>query len=358
VVLWYEPKLAAFTSSSAWGPALPPWLSSYQSEHPIRELVRPWNAERPELYRARLGPDDAPGEGNIPGFGTTFPHRLDGMQDPLGFLPNTPMLSEYLIALTEFAAAQVGVGEDAVPDLIALSISGTDASGHVFGPGSWEYVDHLIRADRALGAWLDRLGRRSSMAVLITSDHGVAPLPEAHGSGAVRIVPSRIERRIEAAVSAQFGAGDWVAGLVCPFVYLSAAARQRPDRERLVEVARRALLEEPVVQAAWTLAAVRAFGDADPIESALRRSVAPDNDADLMFLQKPFCPYDPGVPADRGTNHGSPYDYDRQVPVLAWGAHVPHRRSPDPVDQMRVAATIAHLLGVPAPDQATPGALF
>ena len=358
LVLWYDPELGAFTSSSVWGPALPGWLSSYQREHPIRALVKPWDAERPELYRARLGPDDAPGEGLIPGFGTTFPHRVDGMDDPLRFLPNTPMLSEYLVSLTEFAAAQVGVGKDAVPDLIALSISGTDASGHVFGPGSWEYVDHLIRADRALGAWLDRLAHSTSMSVVITSDHGVAPLPEAHGSGAVRIAPSRLEQRLEAALTAQFGAGDWVAGLVSPFVYLSAAARQRPDRERLVEVARGALLEEPVVQAAWTLAAVRAFGDADPIESALRRSVGPENDADLMFLQKPFCPYDPGVPADRGTNHGSPYDYDRQVPVLAWGAQVPHHRSSEPTDQMRVAATIAHLLGVPAPDLASPGSLF
>jgi Type I phosphodiesterase / nucleotide pyrophosphatase len=357
LVLWYDSKLGAFTSSNVWGPALPGWLTRYQVEHPIRALLVPWVAEKPDEYLTRLGPDDARGEGDLGGFGTVFPHRFDSVQNPLAVLPLTPMLSEYLVGLTEAAARELHLGEDDVPDLIALSISGTDGAGHVFGPGSWEYTDHLIRADRAVGAWLARLERVAPIAVLITSDHGVAPLPETR-DGAGRLYPERLRVSIEAALATHFGAGPWVAGVLTPFVYLTDRARLHPERAKLVDVARAALLRERGVRDAWTLERVRAFGDSDPIERALRLSVAPDNEAALMFLAQPYHPLDLRDPPDRGTNHGTPYDYDRQVPVLAFGASVPRKRSAEPVDQLRVAATLARLLRVPEPAAAAKGSLF
>ncbi len=357
LVLWYDATLGAFTSSAVWGPALPAWLARYQAEHPIAELLVPWTAENPDLYRARLGPDDAPGEGELPGFGKVFPHPLDA-RSSRNLLSCTPMMSQYLVQLAETAARELHVGEDDIPDLVALSVSGTDASGHVFGPGSWEYVDHLIKADRAVGAWLARLEQTSSLAVLITSDHGVSPLPETRASGAGRLFPERLEQTIERALSARFGQGPWVLGVHFPFVYLSDRARLHAERASILGKARDVLLAEPGVRDAWTLEQVRSFGDADPIERAFRLSVAPDNDADLMIYPQPFFPLDLREPAAQGTNHGTPYDYDRQVPVLAYGVSVPHRRVSEPVDQMRVAATLAHLLGVPAPAAATPGSLF
>jgi hypothetical protein len=357
LVLWYDVQRGAFTSSTVWGSALPVWLARYEAEHPIRDLLVPWMAERPDEYRVRLGPDDAPGEGDLEGFGVTFPHHVARVENPLAVLPMTPMLSEYLIGLTAAAARELRLGEDDVPDLIALSISGTDGVGHLFGPGSWEYADHLIRADRALGIWLERLEKVAPIAVLITSDHGVSPLPETReGSG--RLYPARLERAIERALTQHFGEGPWVAGMLAPFVYLNERVRLHPERARLVEVARTALLDEPGVRGAWTLERVRAFGDGDPIERALRLSVAPDNEAALMFLMKPYYPLDLRHPPDKGTNHGTPYDYDRQVPVLAFGASVPVRRIKDPVDQLRVAATLAHLLRIPEPAHAAKGSLF
>lgn len=357
LVLWYDSTQGAFTSSAVWGPALPAWLGRHQAEHPIAKLIAPWEAEKPELYAARLGPDGAPGEGDMPGFGITFPHRIERMKEPLAALQYTPAMTEYLVALTEVAARENHVGEDATADLVAISISGTDAVGHVFGPGSWEYMDHLIKADRALGAWLGRLEQRGPMAVLITSDHGSAPLVETRGAGAGRASPRRMRQAVEAALAKQWGPGPWVAGVQGPFVYLVEPTRRHPDRALMLQVARSALLGDPAVQSAWPLEQVRSFGDADPLERALRVTVASDNEADLMFLTRPYFPFELGDLAG-GTNHGTPYDYDRQVPVLAWGTRVPRSRTTTPVDQMRVAATLTHLLGVPAPGSAPREPLF
>jgi hypothetical protein len=359
LVLWFDPVLGAFTSSSAWGRELPAWLGRYQAAHPVRALLTPWQPLSAARYAARLGPDAAPGEGDLHGLGTTFPHGWERVKAPLAALGCTPQLSEYLVDLAAAAVTEHALGQDAVPDLLALSISGTDCAGHVFGPNSWEYVDHLVRADRAVGRWLEQLESRLPLAVLITSDHGVAPLPESQPGPGGRLVPLRLKQALEAALKRQFGQGPWVAGVLSPFVVLSERARAHAEPQRVLDTAIEALRRVPGVQAAWRLSEVRGWrADADPLRRALALGVASDNPADLEFLPAPNYPFDLGEPSGKGTNHGSPYAYDREVPVLAWGKGVPRRRSAQPVEQLRVAATLARLLGIQPPPAAAREPLF
>ena len=74
------------------------------------------------------------------------------------------------------------LGAGTTTDLLAVSLSTTDAVGHRFGPDSREIHDQILRLDRFLGTFLDSLFKlRDSTRVVIamTSDHGVSPLPGA-----------------------------------------------------------------------------------------------------------------------------------------------------------------------------------
>lgn len=359
LVLWFDSTLHAFTSSSAWAGGLPLWLERYQAEHPISELLVPWLPLSEREYAARLGPDDAAGEGDMAGFGTTFPHRWEAVTRPWSVLSCTPMLSEYLVKLAEAAVGAHDLGRDTVPDLLALSISGTDCAGHIFGPDSWEYVDHLVRADRALGEWLTRLEQTTSIAVLITSDHGVAGLVEKQAAPAGRLVPALIRSRVEEALAAELGVGPWVQGIMTPYLYLTPRARQHAAAERVLERALATLREEEGLAGAWAMSEARQWAhEAEPLRRAMALSFTADASADIVFLTRPHYTLDVADAAGRGTNHGSPYAYDREVPILAWGSAVPGQRQSDPVDQLRVAATLSHLLGVAPPASAAVGTLF
>jgi type I phosphodiesterase/nucleotide pyrophosphatase len=359
LVLWYDAKLARFTSSSAWGTALPAWLAPYQAQHPISALLTPWLPLSESEYLARLGPDAAPGEGDLDGFGTTFPHGWAGVGAPYSVLSCTPMLSEYLVDLAAAAVATHELGRDTTPDLLALSISGTDCAGHVFGPDSWEYVDHLARVDRALGEWLARLEQTLPLALLITSDHGVAPLQETHPGTGGRLLPRRIQAHVEAALVAELGSGPWLTGMRTPFLYLSARAREPAHEAAVQKKALAALRSFPGVRDAWAVSEVRQWSaDADPLRRGMALSVTPDESADLVFLPALHYTVDLGNPGGQGTNHGTPYSYDNQVPVLAFGVGVPRLRQAAPVDQLRVAATLSHMLGVTPPARALPQPLF
>src|SRR5207247_1253658 len=66
-------------------------------------------------------------------------------------------------------------------DILAVSLSTTDAVGHAFGPDSREIHDQVLRLDHYLARFLkrltDRVGR-DNLVVVLTADHGVTSFPE------------------------------------------------------------------------------------------------------------------------------------------------------------------------------------
>jgi hypothetical protein len=50
-----------------------------------------------------------------------------------------------------------------------------------------------------------------------------------------------------------------------------------------------------------------------------------------------------------GTTHGSPYYYDRWVPMIVWGPGVEIGRWDDPVRPLDLGPTLAQLAGIPFP---------
>src|SRR2546422_3341238 len=66
-------------------------------------------------------------------------------------------------------------------DILAVSLSTTDAVGHAFGPDSREIHDQVLRLDHYLAWFLkrltDRVGR-DNIVIVLTADHGVTSFPE------------------------------------------------------------------------------------------------------------------------------------------------------------------------------------
>lgn len=367
-VAFFDRKRGGFTTSKRYAKQMPAWIQAFESEHPLASLFSAWVARSPALYRERLGPDNAPGEGLLDG-DSSFPHQIRSKSQGFGLLPLLPQLSEYLVALAERAVAVHALGVDETPDLLVLSISGTDYAGHYFGPDSWEYVDHLIRADEAVGRWLTRLEGQTSVALAVTSDHGVAPLPErapkrlaAGEVGRFEVAP--LQRRLEAAVGSVHGRGPWLQKLSGPLVYLSAKARaarvagavRRQVQEWLGE---QAVVEQVVDIRDGALALPIALDGARQrrLAATVRRGIPPGSGADFYVVYRKHFVETAAFARKRGTNHGTPHEYDAMVPLLFRGPGVGSRRLSMPVSQLQVAPTMAALLGVPSPSQATSDAL-
>ena len=357
--VWYDPKLHGFVTSSWYGNALPGCVSTFEASHPLDKLLAPWTPQNPRAL-ATLGPDDAPGEGHYHGWGTTFPHDPKASEAPWTVLRTTPALDRYLVQMSGQCVEQMALGTHKTPDLLVISISGTDYAGHVFGPRSWEYADTFIRADRALGKLLHRLARHIKVAALMTADHGVTPLPEQlqeKGRSAGRIQPDELVSALDAQVAARLGPGPWVTSYVMPFVRLSDKGRAERD-----QVVRALVASAHKVPGIYGLYDVRRAPELRRSENRVERavglginlSVVP---GELFVVPEPGWVVAPDNVVGGGTSHGSPWQSDREVPVVVWGTGVVHGTHKVVADMRQVAPTVAALLGVPKPSGAKLSAL-
>jgi predicted AlkP superfamily pyrophosphatase or phosphodiesterase len=355
LALWFDKRTRRFTTSSYYVSKIPAWLDRWHQAHPLEPLLAPWTASDPALFERVNGPDDQPGELAWMGFGKTFPHTPRESARPYAALCVTPRATELLFALAKTTVQELALGADEVADLLTVSISSTDYAGHTYGPASWEYFDNLLAADRALSQFLAWLQPRQPTAVLVTSDHGAAPLPERNPKGG-RIFPEQILEVAEHGAHTVLGdAGKGIQGLGRPFLRLTDVATKPQHRAAVIAAVKKALEAMPAIHRAFDIQALMASKPGvDPIEKLVRASLYPPAPGDLYIVMADGWVVDEGRPRGGGTSHGSPWAYDRTVPVILWGngvRHVPRGMAvgQSPVPQSRVAPTIAALLGSKPP---------
>lgn len=349
IAVFYDAVARAMTTSTYYRPKgrLPEWLRDFRKANPVEPLLQVWEPADPGWLERQLGPDASPGE-----MFPTFPHDPREAPDPWYAFSGTPESSEYLMAAAYAVVKAERMGVDDVPDFLVLGVSGTDIVGHIWGPRSWEYADNLQRIDRALTHFVKLLRARGPVAFVLTADHGVAELPErarTEGREGGRLRGDVLVATAERAADAALGQGDWIAGYVPPLFTYTAAGKAR--HKELTKVLRKAMPDVEGVKAVYDAQShAKLRSSINDLERLVGESLPDDPPGDLYLVTEPGW-FD-ALFEGSGTNHGTPWDYDRRVPVLMWGTAIERRTNKKVHDVLRVATTLAALLNVPAPANA------
>lgn len=351
-----------FTTSGYYHDALPEWVATFnRGDGGLASRVP---AEWVHASKARSGEpdriDDFPGESDARS--RTSPHPLHD-SDPEDFAENlygSPYLDELTLAFARALVEQEGLGTRARPDLLAISLSATDTVGHAYGPASLEAEDALLRLDASLGEFLRFLESRvgsDRLLVVLTSDHGVLPLPEwlsATGDLACPLEDGRqgligFLFRFYAELHFELSPFGWPRPWVVLASQLTVDRQLAESRgvpvERVVAVAERWLEAQPSIREAWTREEI-ARGT-DDFARLYRNSFDPERSGDLAIQVEPTCLLDfMGV----GTSHGTPYAYDRDVPLVFFGPGIKAGRVSGPAATVDIAPTLAARIGLAVPD--------
>lgn len=351
-----------FVTTTYYLPAAPAWLAAWNARRlPDGYGGRAWERLLPDtrLYEKLAGPDHVSGEYDRQD--TTFPHRLRGTPPAREFydsLWRTPFADEILRDFALEAAARHELGMRDVTDLLAVGFSATDVIGHTYGPDSQELMDQLLRLDGTLGSLLDALEARvgaGRVLLVLTADHGVQPLVEvlqARGvTGARRADPAVLTKAVNDALAARFPGATGLAldteeGVTFDLEALARRGLHRRDAEQAVE---KALLGTGLVAAVYTQAQLLGEPPAgDPYFALYQRAFYAPRSAHLTVRLKEHVYVDsrPG-----GTGHGSPYDYDRHVPIVFMGPGVKAGTHAEPCGPEDIAFSLGRLLGLDYPQQ-------
>jgi predicted AlkP superfamily pyrophosphatase or phosphodiesterase len=364
---WTEDTL--LVTSSYYMKQLPQWVQRFNASGAITSYRgRVWNRLLPASAYRLAGRDNVPGEENPGGMGRVFPHRLSTGGSSLGnFLAGfqtSPFENEVLVRFVIEAVQQEQLGRDDNADLLALGFSANDLVGHSYGPDSHEMMDMVLRTDRALErlfTFLDRQIGMDQVLVVLTSDHGVAPLPEVIRERNPTVQAARIDAGVivaeaERALRSRYGEPRgpawmtrpaWVMYRAWPWIYLNLPALE--DRgielEEAERVAQEAMRSVPGVAAVITGAELRLRRDSAS-HSAVELSFYPERSGQLYCELSPYLVTGEGVD---GTNHGSPWTYDTQVPLLWAGPGVAPGTYRERAAVADLAPTLSALLGIPPP---------
>lgn len=358
---WLLDTLVA--SSTYYMKELPDWVRRFNATGAVTKYSgKTWDRLLPQAAYASLGPDDVAAEEDIGGMGRTFPHRLPSVSSSRqGFLAAfaaTPFQNEVVIDLAMRAVIEERLGQDDIPDLLAVGLSANDIAGHAYGPDSHEVMDITIHTDRILERFTNFLATRvglQNVVVVLTADHGTPPLPEVvqqlnSRASAGRFDPSVVPVAIEAALRSKFGAAPmpgWVAYHSWPLVYLNARALQEKqvsiaEAERVAKSAVEGVAGVHQAVTATELGEQRNNG----VKSGAALSFFPGRSGNIYYELLPYW-----IP-DRdsvGTTHGSPWNYDTQVPLLWFGAAIKPGVRYGPASIADIPATLAVLLRIPEP---------
>ena len=340
---WLDHHTGHFVSSTYWGPQLPTWAQTFNASG-----------------RADRALKDA---GATPG----------NFYEDVG---SKPASVSYLLDFARALIINEQLGRHNTTDVLTISISSTDILGHRVGPDAPEQEAMIDAIDTNLNGfftWLNTQvpGGMNNVWVSLTGDHGVGPtLPAALADhmAAARFSFPEVTTALEAGLNQRFSPGKKTKYLLqseLPYITLDP----RPFRalkvsEADAEAALADLLPDAVKAVAPdaasrlpTRALVRhtytrlqmANGQVPATPEGQRILHSYSSNGGWYVLMTPGM-YEQASAS--GTNHYTPWSYDRHVPLAFFGSpFVPglYHQSVAPVD---IAATFASLLHINRPTAA------
>lgn len=346
--IWFDSKIGEFTTSSYYNS--PKWL----------QLQKKWG-----LYHSHIGkkwelcaqpvftlpPDVQPWE---PQEKQRFPHPINTPKDYL----TSPFAIADLLELAKKAIDYEKLGKRNAIDFLFIGISSTDYVGHIFGPDSRETYEMYFVIDSLLAQFFQWLDKQSlSYKAILTSDHGVCPIPEhlqyLYVSTAYKHHPDSILHHLNQVISKKFQLKNpFFQDFLPPYLYVSPWGKTLPNYQIILDFAANYLAQNhPAVLAVYTRHQMeQSLASLSSIQDTLLKAILydfhPREFGDLYVLVKPYCLIDRYYT----TTHGTPYWYDAHVPLAFYWKGIKPKVISNRVTPVDLFPTLCEWLKLPIPE--------
>ncbi|MDB4907815.1 MAG: putative phosphatase [Gemmatimonadetes bacterium] len=356
-VYWYALD-GRFTTSRYYADTLPSWLTRFNE----RKLPQSYagKAWEPVLPLSRYPEPDSIAIEDMQHATRelAFPHRISANPDSAARdFANFPWMDEVNVALALEGVQAMGLGKGPQADLLAISLSTTDAVGHRFGPQSREVHDNMVRLDRTLGVLIDSLYKlRDSSTIIfaLTADHAIAMPPEMLPVQKGQLPHERADLSALAASFRKTLALDTAAlSFVDGILFLEPRALQARgiDRDSVARAfAKQAIGQPGVLRADLFSAILRADTLHDAVARRWRHAIPPDVPVAVVVSLRKGSMW----VRTRTASHLSPYDEDTHVPLLFYGPGITTGKFAEFARVVDMAPTLAWLVDV-TPTEALDG---
>lgn len=356
---WWDEQTGSFITSSFYTQQLPDWLIRFNQQNLAQHyLEKNWQLLLPkEKYTATL-PDNNPYERSlIPTQPPQFPYDFSAYlhSNNISILKYTPYGNSILIDLAKECILQEKLGQNKNTDFLCISFSSTDYIGHLYGTESLELEDTYYRLDRDLNnfiSFLDKHLGKDNYLLFLTADHAGALntqyLQDLHFP-VNYFSEKQLEKDLKTYLLNQYKDSTVIYTISNQQIFLNADKIRQMNLEysKVVNEIKRFCYKYPEI--------AEVFCKEDLIQNHLNNfsmydlvanGYAPARSGDVVFTLQPGC-MDYG---NKGTTHGSGYNYDTHIPLIFYGFKNKHLESTTFYRITQLAPTLAYILHINLPN--------
>jgi len=361
---WYDGRNGNMITSTYYKQKLPDWVTKFNGQKLAdKYLNQEWNTLLPVNQYVESAPDDSPYEGRWKGKNKpVFPYNLAELRKQMGefsLLAMTPFGNNLVADFAKAALLGENLGKDDITDFLAVSFSSTDAVGHAMGPDAVEVEDVYLRLDKTLEeffTFLDKEVGKGAYTVFLTSDHGVAHVPQylkdlRIPAGYFR--PAYVKATLNEHLQKYFPNKLLLEEVTSDQIYLNQSAFSEDPKSSGVdllvatELITNFLLSTEGVAQVYSTSTLRQVSTSDPgIRGNVVRGFYSKRCGDILFALEPGWLAWGGV---TGSTHGSGYSYDTHIPILFYGNGIKKGSSSQYHAITDIAPTLSVLLKIKFP---------
>lgn len=358
---WFDPKHNFFASSKKYFSEFPDWANSFNKEIPKNYYNYTWQL----CYKPTNSAYNYPYIKNYEFAGSkesyinkSYTTLKKKEKTPSSFLIKTPAANTMLL---DFAKACINSNLNTQSNdrlLLWVSLSQLDLLTHLFGPDSLETIDTIYHLDRQIDEFVSFLHKKvgaSNCLFILTSDHGVAPIPEIQKkkgiSTARRIMAQPLIDKMNTKIEKQFGIKNIVLAFEPNSFRLDLfvlASLDHQTQKAILKTLQELLRNTPGIKDAWSYQEL-AQKDVylNQFAGFYKTQLFPSRIGEIICQPAPYCQI---TTYATGTSHCTPYDYDTHVPLIFYQ---PGKLAPKNIHKkvfvQQLPVTLAHLLHITKP---------
>lgn len=353
VAYWVETNRTYWTSSKAYIEQLPTWIANYNNENtnnlytlsrwtPLYSASRYHNSEVAVIEGIVDKPTTILSEVNL--------NLANSMHGKMCYTPaGNTMLLEFASSLI----AHEQLGADEHTDILNICFDPARYIAETYGPESLEYEDMLYRLDSALAEFITYVYAQVSdprdILIVLTSAHGTSPsYNPTNGTRRERLNTRQMEVIINAFLGAYYGSDDYILGFSNRAIYLNHAVlrAKQLDINAIREEVAIFVLQMRGIATAISASSLRNSSFGEGRTRLLQQSFYATRSGDVLIdLMPGWTIEDSSIRSSSVAG----YNYDRNVPMVVYGAGIEPQRVTRKTNITEIAPTIAHILNIERP---------
>lgn len=292
----------------------------------------------------------------LPGWVEKFNRRYN--TEPKFDLNTSNLGVTYTFRMAEAILENEKLGQGKYTDLLAVSVSSTDAIGHTFSTRGRENYEVYMQLDKELAHFFNELDKRvgrGNYLLFLTADHGAAHNPnfmKEHNQPAGGWDAGLARKSINKAVEDELGVSNVVKAIYDYRIYLNDSIIESNDidKNQVKEIALDVLKQDKDLILAVDYDKVEQASIPSFLKERIINGYHRGRSGDIFVMTRAgYLPFK--VKDDyKGTTHSAWNPYDSHIPLVFMGWHITPGETTIPTRMVDIAPTVCSMLHIQMPN--------